>query len=350
MNVGSRIESVGVYVPEKIMSSSSIVDRMKLSRSLKLELMTGISERRVCSDKEDSLVLALEATRVCLKHSSVKSEDVEMVIYCAISKYIDGLKHIYEPAISSMLKKELGMTRAIGFDISNACAGMLTGIHVGKDFIERGEVDNCLVVSGEYITSLSQNAVDNIKSPLSSELASLTLGDAGGAIMLSKTYSVEERISVSKFVTLSDYSNLCIGYQSKKQAGGIMETHMKQIHDAALHHAPAIVEEALSEAGLKMDEIDCFIPHQTSRQAILAGHEHFESHFGTITGEVIINLQKVGNTASTSHALAIYNHLKEKRFNKGDKVMLLSFASGLVIGVMIFSLQSLVDKYGIDHS
>lgn len=141
MNIGSRIESIGVYIPERIMTTSSIVDRLKLPGSLKLELMTGISERRVCSETEDSLVLALEATKDCLKHSSIKSEDVEMIIFCAISRYVDGLKYVFEPAFSLMLKEKLGMDRAIVFDISNACAGMLTGMHIGTDFIERGEGD-----------------------------------------------------------------------------------------------------------------------------------------------------------------------------------------------------------------
>ena len=349
MNIGSRIESIGVYIPERIMTTSSLVDQLNLSRSLKLELLTGICERRICSETEDSLVLALKATKDCLNHSSVKSEDVEMIIFCAISRYVDGLKNVHEPAISLMLKEKLGMDRAMGFDITNACAGMLTGIHIGTDFIERGEFNNCLVVSGEYITSLSQNAVNNIDSQTSPEIASLTVGDAGGAVLLCKTHSDKEKISVSKFVTLGNYSDLCIGYQSKKQPGGIMKTEMKQIHQASIKHAPAIIEKALSEAGLAMGQIDCLIPHQTSKQAIRAGREHIGAYFGEMAREVIINLEKVGNTASTSHVLALYKLLKEKRLKKGERVMFLSFASGLVIGVMIFTIQDLIDKYGIDH-
>ena len=86
------------------MTSSAIVDRLDLSKSLKLELLTGINERRICSEVEDSFVLALNATEDCLRHSSITSGEVEMVIFCAISKYVDGLRHVYEPAISSLLK------------------------------------------------------------------------------------------------------------------------------------------------------------------------------------------------------------------------------------------------------
>ena len=350
MKAGSQIESIGVYLPERIMTTSSIVDRLNLSKSLKLELMTGISERRICSEFENSYVLALNAATDCLRHSSIYSGEVEMVIYCAISKYVNGLRHVYEPAISSLLKDTLGMSASIGFDITNACAGMLTGMHIGNDFIERGEVNNCLVVSGEYITSLSENAIQNIRTITSSEIASLTVGDAGGAVLLSKADSEKDKIWVSKFLTLGDYSELCIGYQSHHLAGGIMKTRMKQIHEASIIHAPAIIEEALSEAGLSMGQIDWLIPHQTSKQAIKAGRKHIGAYFGEMAHQVIVNLRKVGNTASTSHALAMYKLLKEKRLNRGDRVMWLSFASGLVIGVVIFTIQNLVDRYGIDHS
>ena len=124
---------------------------------------------------------------------------------------------------------------------------------------------------------------------------------------------------------------------------------MKQIHDASITHAPSIIEEALSEAGFTMGQIDCLIPHQTSKQAINAGRKHIGAYFGEMAHQVIVNLEKVGNTASTSHALAMYKLLKEKRLNRGDRVMWLSFASGLVIGVVIFTIQNLVDRYGIDH-
>ena len=349
MSLGSRIESIGVLIPERIMSTASIVDKLKLQRPLKLELMTGISERRVCSETEDSLTLALGAARDCLGHSSIVRGEIEMIIYCAISRYVDGLKHVYEPAMSLLVKDQLGLRQAIGFDISNACAGMLTGIHIGSDFIERGVVGNCMVVSGEYISSLSQNAMENIRSSLSPEIASLTLGDAGGAFLLCSTDSDKERINVSKFVTLGRYSDLCIGYQCNKQEGGVMETKMKRIHEASIQHAPAIIENALAEAGLHLDQIDHIIPHQTSRQAIRAGREHFTKYFGAMAKNIVINLEKVGNTASTSHALALYSLLKGKQIKQGDRIMLLSFASGLVIGVIIFSIHSLVDQYGSEN-
>jgi len=300
----------------------------------------------MCAAEEDTLTLALEAGRDCLKRSRIAPEEVGMILFCSISKYVDGLKHLYEPAISLLLKKQLGLHHAISFDLSNACAGMLTGIHVGADFIERGIVDYCLVISGEYITSLCNNAIQNISSLLSPEMASLTLGDAGAAVMLCKSEVPTDQLLVSKLATLEQYSDLCIGYQGLRREGGIMTTKMKEIHEASILHAPPIMEEALSEAGLTLDQIDYLIPHQTSRQAIQAGDEHFTLYFGTMAKHVVNNLEKVGNTASTSHIVALKQLLDDQILKGGERIMLLSFASGLVIGVTIFTLTKLVKQYG----
>jgi len=125
-----------------------------------------------------------------------------------------------------------------------------------------------------------------------------------------------------------------------------MKTRMKEIHDASISHAPKVMAQALEGAGLSMDQIDHIIPHQTSRQAIRAGHIHFSKHFGRLKSNVLINLTKMGNTASTSHVLALYRFLKERKIKRGDRIMLLSFASGLVIGVMIFAIHDLADNNG----
>jgi 3-oxoacyl-[acyl-carrier-protein] synthase-3 len=346
MIAGCKIESIGVKLPEKKVTTSEITGQLMLLKPLKFELLTGIYSRRVCSDKEDSLTLAIDAANDCLNHSKYKPEDIEMIISCSISKYVNGLNHCYEPPLSLFIKERIGNKNALNYDISNACAGMITGVHIAKNFISRGSVKNCMVVSGEYITSLSMNAVKNIDSSLNTELASLTVGDAGAAVILTYTTTMDDAISVSEIVTLSRYSNLCTAYQSIKQPGGVMNTRMKEIHNVSIENAPAVIENALKKAGLRMSQIDHLIPHQTAKHSIQMGAVSFEKYFGEKPGNVVLNLEVNGNTASTTHFTALYKCLEEKRFRKGDKVMLLSFASGLVIGVVIFTINDIIDSYG----
>ena len=53
-----------------------------------------------------------------------------------------------------------------------------------------------------------------------------------------------------------------------------------------------------------------------------------------------------GNTASTTLFLALHRYLDEHRFARGDKVLLLSVASGLEVGIALLVLDDLVETHG----
>ena len=67
--IGSCIESVGVKLPVMKVSSHSITKQMKLIPEIKLELISGIKERRFCSGNEDAFSLAIGAANDCLNYS-----------------------------------------------------------------------------------------------------------------------------------------------------------------------------------------------------------------------------------------------------------------------------------------
>jgi len=125
-----------------------------------------------------------------------------------------------------------------------------------------------------------------------------------------------------------------------------MKTKAKKIHQAAISESVPIVEEALGKCCLSLREIKWLIPHQTSRSSIICGANHYLNCFGEKPGQLVITLKETGNTASTTHFLALYKCLNERLFSEDDNVMLLCFASGLIIGVVIFKMNEMVYRYG----
>jgi 3-oxoacyl-[acyl-carrier-protein] synthase-3 len=105
----------------------------------------------------------------------------------------------------------------------------------------------------------------------------------------------------------------------------------------------------LEQAGLGFDEIDYFIPHQTSARAIEKGVQEFSESMGGAPKHVVVTVDEFGNTSSTTHFVALWKYLSEGRFAKEDRVMLLSIASGLEVGVVIFKVDQLLERYGHDR-
>ena len=110
-----------------------------------------------------------------------------------------------------------------------------------------------------------------------------------------------------------------------------------------------MLREVLDQAGLQFDQIDYMIPHQTSARAIKKAMVEFEAQLGAAPRHVVVTVDELGNTASTTHFVALWKYLNEGRFKAGDRVLLLSLASGLEVGIVIFRVGDLVGRYGHDR-
>jgi len=134
---------------------------------------------------------------------------------------VDGTTNRFGPPRGSSVKEAIGANDAINFDISNACAGMLTGVFVLHDMIRRGAIRRGIVVSGERISGLGTNAARMIRSILSPQLASLTLGDAGAAVIVDRVQEGTKGILLAGFTTLAEHSRLCLGLPGRRTGLGV---------------------------------------------------------------------------------------------------------------------------------
>lgn len=345
----ARFESLGLQLPETRLSTAELLAQTRHHTGIQLERLTGIHERRVAVDGEDSLTLAVGAARDCLAHSSYSPADLDMVLSCSISKYRGRFDQQLEPPLSMYVKNAIGAPQARSFDVSNACAGMLTGVFILNDFIRRGEIRRGMVVSGECISQLGRNASKQVRNVLSRQLASLTLGDAGAAVIVERTPEGHAGIGVAAFTTLAEHSRLCLAYPSRVGPGATMYTRSRAIHKVAIADGLPLVEDALREVGIEIGDVDWFIPHQTSARAIRKGIGEFQRLFGATPKHTVVNVEEYGNTSSTTHFVALYRYLQEGRFRPGDRVLLMALASGLEIGLVFLTMDELVNRYGSDH-
>lgn len=346
---GTRIEAVGARLPEQRLTTRDLMASTRHHTSIDLERLTGIRERRVCGPDEDSLTLAVAAARDCLSRSRYTGADLDMVISASITHHDGKATHRFEPPLSLSIKEAIGAHHATSFDISNACAGMLTGVFLLNDMIRRGAIRRGMVVSGEHITGLGTNAARSIRNILSPQLASLTLGDAGAAVIVDRAPADHPSILLTGFTTLAEHSRLCIGLPARHAPGAKMFTRARAIHDVAMADGPPIIQEILEGHGLRLGEVDWFIPHQTSVRAVKAGAKVLTEKLGEGPANVVVTVDEYGNTASTTLFLALHKYLSEGRFQKGDKVLLLSVASGLEVGVALLAIDELRETHGHTH-
>jgi 3-oxoacyl-[acyl-carrier-protein] synthase-3 len=208
-----------------------------------------------------------------------------------------------------------------------------------------------MVVSGEYISQLGKNAANHVRTIVSRELASLTLGDAGVAAILDQAPEGVPGVELAGFTTISGHSRLCLAYPARRDPGARMYTKARAIHQAAIADLPAILREVLDAAGIGVADIDHVIPHQTSARAIRKGMATVADALGGVPiKDVVVTVDRYGNTASTTHFVALVEELEAGRIRAGERVALIALASGLEIGVVMFTVdEQLVNGNGHDH-
>jgi 3-oxoacyl-[acyl-carrier-protein] synthase-3 len=335
-----RLESAGRRLPSTVLTTSELMASTRHRTRIDLERLTGIHERRVSVGKESSLTLAVGAANDCLRRSSHAATDLDVLVSCSITKSRDDVEQWLEPSMSSAVADAIGARDAITFDVSNACAGMLTGVFLLHNWIRQGIVQTGMIVSGENISHLGHNAAQHVRSILSRELASLTLGDAGAALVLERAPDAAAGIDLVGFTTVAGHSRLCLAHPARHEPGARMFTDSRGIHRAAIGMTAGLLDEALTAAGLEMAGIDCVIPHQTSARAIRQGMAEVTAELGAAPRhEAVVTVDRYGNTASTTHTVALVEELRAGRLHAGDRIALVALASGIEIGVVLLTLD-----------
>jgi 3-oxoacyl-[acyl-carrier-protein] synthase III len=347
----ARLVAAGRHLPETRLTTDEVMASTRHRTHIDLERLTGIHERRVSTGEDDSYSLATAAARDCLDRSGRSASSIDVVISCSITKFNDGLTQWLEPTMSGAVAQAIGAPDAITFDVSNACAGMLTGVTILNNWIRQGVVERGLVVSGEYISQLEKNAAKHVRNILSRELASLTLGDAGAALLLERAPDGQSGITLTSFTTVADHSRLCLAQPRGNEPAARMFTNSRAIQRVAIADTPVLLQEVLDAAGIAVHDIDHVITHQTSARAIRKGMTRLTEEFGDAPRhDAVITVDRYGNTASTTHTVALVEELRAGRIKPGETVALIALASGLEIGIVLITVdEELVASYGHNH-
>ena len=337
MPIRTAIAGLGTYSPER---SISIRERERTPFGIRLPIgrVTGIESVRIAAGDEFAIDLARKAAQDCLSRADVSAAEVGLLISCGICRYdLPDYGHVFEPSTAARLSRQLGLTQALSFDVSNACAGMFTGIYLADAFLRAGRCRYALVASGEFISHMAETALAEIQGLFDPRMACLTLGDGGAAVLLTLTEQ-DCGFEAMSLYSKPEHSQLCTARPSKRCHGGaIMYTDSAGIADKMLgeleHHVPRFLAAQGSPA------VNWLVPHQTSLKSVKEGCRRFKRSLGERafdSEQLLLSLGHRGNTASTSHMLALRDGLSSGKVQDGDRVLFSVNASCLVVGSFLY--------------
>ncbi|MCX5085803.1 3-oxoacyl-ACP synthase III family protein [Streptomyces sp. NBC_00401] len=325
----SSILHAAVHVPPGRQSVAEAEERFRshnphvsLSPGV-LAHMYGLSERTVAPAHEQPSDLAAHAARRLFEAREITDpSDVDLLIFAGI------LADLEEPATAHVVADKLGLNCPV-FDLKNACNGVLNAIEVADALMRSGQYRRILVTTGEVSTRASRWSVDDPADVLTA-LPSLSTGDMGSALLLEA--SERPGIIGSRFFANSwgwRAATLTNPY-SHHRALGQLRIDSEQLVKS-FTGMPERVRDAVTDLGVKVDELDLVCVHQPS----VAFTKVACAWVGVDPDRVLTTFPAHGNVATNTIPLQLATALETGRLRRGDLVGMFGFASGASAGVMV---------------
>ena len=325
----SRILSVGTYRPKRQVPNSEIVDRIDSTDEWIVQ-RTGIESRRFAGDDETVISMAKAACEMALHRAQLSIEDIDTVILSTISYPFQA------PSAATELINELGNPKAAAFDLSAACAGFCYGVGLASDLVRSGTSRNVLVIGVEKLSDYTDP---------NDRATAFIFADGAGAVIIGQRdqprigttiwgSDADSRDAISLTPSFLDFKKnpdkgvAVLGWPNIAQQGQV-------VFRWAVYSMSKVGLKALEAAGVTVDQLGAFIPHQANIRIIETMAKEMK-----IPDSVLIadDIRTNGNTSAASIPLAMDRILEEHPELHGKLALLIGYGAGLVYAGQVVEL------------
>lgn len=324
----SKIVSTGAYLPENIVTNYDLEKRVDTSHDWIVE-RTGIYQRHIAADTQTTAEIAEHAALDALKRSSVKVDDLDLIIVATSSA-----DHIY-PSTATLLQARLGNKTAAAFDVTAACSGFVYALSIADNFIKAGGAKRALIVGAEIYSRLLD---------WEDRATCVLFGDGAGAMILEAVDKQSSDGYQTGVISTHIHANgehaslLTIAKGPGARPNVALSPYVQMKGNEVFKHAVntlhKIVEEALQANSMQPDQIDWLIPHQANLRIITATAKKL----GMSMDRVILTVDKHANTSAASIPLALHQGIMDGRIRSGQTVLLEAFGGGFTWGAAVIRL------------
>ena len=320
----TRILGTGSYAPLKILTNADLETLVATNDSW-IVSRTGIRERRIAAEGEETSDMAAASARQALELAGVAAEEIDLLIVATVTG------DAATPSCAAFVQAKIGARNAYAFDISAACAGSLYGLVIADQFIRSGAVKRALVIGAEALSRV----VD-----WTNRETCVLFGDAAGAMVLGATQEEDRGLLASNLRTDGSQTGVLGIYEhglgplaEDRETTGPARIRMRgrEVYKAAVRLLPEAVQAALDKAGLTTNDITHVIAHQANLRIIESALETL----GVPLEKCWVNIERYGNTSSASMPITLDEANRAGRLKPGDVVAMMAIGAGLTWGSAI---------------
>lgn len=330
---GVRIAGSGSYVPERRLTNADLERMMDTSDEWILQ-RTGIRERRLIDPAKGESVstLSAEALRRALADAKIAPTDVDMLIMATVCAEMAC------PSSACRVAEAVGLGTAAAFDITAACCGFVYGLNLAHDLIRAGNYSTIAVIGAETLSQYMDYSTEG-------RTTAILFGDAAGAAIvratddlsrgqLAQIMHADGRGWKDLYIPRNLDRDLPPGADRATNKVGVMQMNGREVFKFAVKTFQELIAQTLDKAGLKAEQVDQYICHQSNARILEAARERF----GLPQDKLYVNIDRFGNTSAASVPLCLDELRKSGKVHEGQIVMFVAFGGGLTWASSLWQL------------
>jgi len=329
------IQGTGRFLPPRVVSNEDMTQWMDTTDEW-IRQRTGIEQRHWVPEEGGvgSSDLGLKASQIAMQRAGWKPEDIDLIIFATLSP------DIFFPGPGCLMQHKLGLDATPALDIRQQCTGFLYGITTADAYI-RSHLANKILLVGAEVHSTGLDISTRGRD------VAVIFGDGAGAVCLEGVESDEPigvlasalhangKFAESLSVELgASRNNPRISKEQIDEGRHFPKMDGKTIFKLAVQKLPEVVGETLEIAGLSIEDIDLFIPHQANMRI----NQFFQQSMKLPEDKVFHNIQRYGNTTAASIPIALDEALEMGVIGAGSTVLFLGLGAGVTWGGVIARL------------
>jgi 3-oxoacyl-[acyl-carrier-protein] synthase III len=312
----------GAYVPERVMTNDDLAKIVDTSDDW-IFSRTGIKERRIAAEDEQTSDMAAAAARVALSDAGLRPDEIDLCIVATLTP------DLQMPSTACLVQAKLGVPHhAACFDVSAACSGFVYALDTAWAMLQSGRYRHALVIGAEKISTVLD---------WTDRTTCVLFGDAAGAVVLGPSPAGSgAQIIGSKLYSEGENTELLWipggGSVHPVPGPGVPPRFMlmkgREVFKLAVREMEDAARDILEQCGIDADEVDCVIPHQANLRII----DSIAKFLQLPPERFFVNLQNYGNTSAASIPLAVDEARRSGRIKNGSLSLLVAFGAGLTYG------------------
>ena len=313
----SKIIATGSYLPAKVLTNNDLAKMVDTNDEWIVE-RTGIKERRIINENENTSDMAYQAALNAIKVAEIDPSTIDFILVATATP--DSVF----PSTACILQHKLGIKGGGAYDMQAACSGFIYALATADSYIKAGLAKRILVVGADSLSRI----VD-----YTDRGTCILFGDGAGAVILEA--SDEAGILGAELKADGSYGPILTssGHLYNGQIKGSPYIYMdgQAVFKFAVKSLTAIAKELLAKVGMTSGEINWMIPHQANLRII----EATAKMLGTPIDKVVITVDRHGNTSAASIPLALDEAVRDGRIKRGDNLLLEGIGAGFTWGAVI---------------